>query len=1055
MRIDHTGINEIIKQHTGIGTKGSDIVGTREEIPSSMGTEAQPEAERMSLGHGIMATTVEKALFSLESELDRIKQDAGAMDFDLIRTQMAVLSNTLQGEDAKRLQEEGYSLNDTQVETIVTVMDKIKMELAKSGMDISVFGDDLSMDQLEAMAPTAAQAKQMASDLRQCEEGEIAYLVENELEPTIENLYWAQHSGSIGKNSRPAILTEDEGFRRQVEQVIKQAGLPVNETTLGYGALLLENQIPLTPENIAYAGRLGCLSLPLDEERVDQAISQAVSEGRQPQEAYLMEGYSMAERAKEAERVIAQADEETLAFVAASEKPFTIENLGQAEQEKDALHGEASVREAPISKKGNPKTAQSDLSDTEDKKYVTARRQLEEIRLIMTSQANYRLLKKGISIETLELGQLVEELKGLEADYYQAMLKGQGVDPTPEHVALLQEATEKTEGLKWMPSYLLGSHRLQTATLEQMYESGRGLKASLEQASEAYETMRTEVRPDMGDSIQKAFRNVDDILESLELEPTQANRRAVRILAYNELEITPERIDEMKAADEKMQNLFMNMKPAVVVEMIREGIHPLQMDIETLNQKAKEIADRLDPGQEEAYSKYLWKLEQNQAITPEEKESYIGIYRLLRQIEKTDGEVIGAVMNQGGELSLKNLLTAVRSRAGRGMDAKIDETFGMAETVTPKNPSISRQIEAAYQTDCAKEALGQLTPEGLEQSVSAGEWQEMTPEQLLWQLKKQQNAAAGSGNQRNITSSTDWAKQPDEVQAEQWEGQRAERWEELEAGYHRQQVELFQSNQKAEEAVLQLLNDYDLPVDTWHIMAAGQFINNRNSIFRNLFDKEQLKESPNLQEAKEILLKEFGEAVKTPEDMAKAQLVLAETAEHVMEGMINEEEISSQDVRDLKILRTQIQIGGAMGREENYAIPVLIADEMTNVQLKIVRGQKTRGMVDILFETERLGKVAARFTVSEGRTEGFLVSDREEALEQLRQKEEHLKEQLAGEEKKELRFDYLKQENLNLSEFTKGLKSGNGRKDQKEYQVQTKELYTIAKQFIETVKQAV
>ena len=47
----------------------------------------------------------------------------------------------------------------------------------------------------------------------------------------------------------------------------------------------------------------------------------------------------------------------------------------------------------------------------------------------------------------------------------------------------------------------------------------------------------------------------------------------------------------------------------------------------------------------EKYSKYLHRLEKNQEISAEEKEAYIGIYRLLRQIEKgftfLRGEIIG------------------------------------------------------------------------------------------------------------------------------------------------------------------------------------------------------------------------------------------------------------------------------------------------------------------------------------------------------------------------------------------------------------------------------
>ena len=79
----------------------------------------------------------------------------------------------------------------------------------------------------------------------------------------------------------------------------------------------------------------------------------------------------------------------------------------------------------------------------------------------------------------------------------------------------------------------------------------------------------TAPRADLGDSIQKAFRNVDDILNDIGLEATEANQRAVRILGYNQIEITQESVAEMKAADEQVQRVFRNLTPATVTEMIR------------------------------------------------------------------------------------------------------------------------------------------------------------------------------------------------------------------------------------------------------------------------------------------------------------------------------------------------------------------------------------------------------------------------------------------------------------------------------------------------------
>ena len=54
----------------------------------------------------------------------------------------------------------------------------------------------------------------------------------------------------------------------------------------------------------------------------------------------------------------------------------------------------------------------------------------------MSAEANYALLKKGISIDTEPLVQLVDELKNMENQYYANLLEAQGADATPENVAL-------------------------------------------------------------------------------------------------------------------------------------------------------------------------------------------------------------------------------------------------------------------------------------------------------------------------------------------------------------------------------------------------------------------------------------------------------------------------------------------------------------------------------------------------------------------------------------------------------------------------------------------
>lgn len=946
---------------------------------------------------------------------------------------MDVVSNTMSGRDCMEMGEDGFPANYTEVDTIVTEMDKIKMELAKAGVDISTFGDGLTSEKIEELAGSAGlashlesvlhgadlpatqenisdceEAVQQAAGLTACGEEAVKYMLEQELPPTVENLYKAQHStnqASVAPQKSHVLL--DEGLKAQIEQVLVRAGLPVNEDTLGCSQWMLDNQIPLTEENLKYAMELGDLKLPPETGQLVGAMLEAVAEGNRPMDAMLLEGYSNADRAKQAAEAVGQATDAEVWSLVEQGMPVTVKNLQEA-------HNQAG-------QDGNPADGQAPAYAREDMDFLTAKRQLEETRLIMTAQANYALLKQGISIETKPLEELVEQLKSLEGQYYKDLLSQNGIPATEENTAVFAETIGKAKELAEVPAYILGRVRTTEDSITSMHQAGTAKQAQLDRAGEAYEALRTAPRKDMGDSIQKAFRNVDDILQSLDMEATEANQRAVRILAYNSMEITPDSIAGIKAADQKVQNMFQNLSPSVVMEMIREGVNPLEMDVEQLNSKAQEIKGRLESVEEEKFSKYLWKLEQRQEISPEERDSYIGIYRLLNQIDKTDGAVIGALANQGAELTMKNLLSAVRTNRNTGIDVTVDGEFGEAETVPSPDLSISQQIEAAYQSDCAKEAYGMVTPEGLQQAAANGVGKavgDMTPEELLWQLKQA----------------------PVDEQAEE--------------AYYKEQMQEFSGAKEAEAQVIQMLSGHDMPLTAYNIMAANQMLHNRNGIFKSLFDHKDLEKEIDFEEVKAGILEEFGEAVKTPEDMAKAQEKLGDLAENVMKTMIQSEDVRNVDIRDMRVARQQIELGARMAKEENYAVPVLVADELMNVQLKIVRGKEEQGRVDIMFDSPALGKVAASFQVQQESIKGYIVSDSSATINELKERKAELQEHISPEQGYAWNMDLVHSGSLDLSRFSSGEK-GEGQAEMPEgaRQVQTKILYGVARAFLEQVKQ--
>jgi hypothetical protein len=177
----------------------------------------------------------------------------------------------------------------------------------------------------------------------------------------------------------------------------------------------------------------------------------------------------------------------------------------------------------------------------------------------------------------------------------------------------------------------------------------------------------------LGDSIKKAFRNVDDILIGMDKEITDENRKTVRILGYNSMEMTEENFEKIRQSQNLLTQVTENMKPGKVLSMIRDDVNPLTMPLEELNQyliNSESYEEEVD-----SYSRFLYKLERKQGISEEERKEYIGLYKVLRQIEKGDDAAVGALEKMGAEQTLGNLMTAVRT-GRKHMDYVISKDFG-------------------------------------------------------------------------------------------------------------------------------------------------------------------------------------------------------------------------------------------------------------------------------------------------------------------------------------------------------------------------------------------
>lgn len=137
--------------------------------------------------------------------------------------------------------------------------------------------------------------------------------------------------------------------------------------------------------------------------------------------------------------------------------------------------------------------------------------------------------------------------------------------------------------------------------------------------------------------------------------------------------------------------------------MIRDQKNPLEMTMEELDAYFNEKG--MDPEADaERFSKFLQRLDRSGGIDANEREAYIGIYRMFRQIEKSDGAVIGSLVATGAQMNFKNMLSAVRSNAGKNMDVRVDDGFGGLEELISKGKAIDTQINTGFQKETKQQS---------------------------------------------------------------------------------------------------------------------------------------------------------------------------------------------------------------------------------------------------------------------------------------------------------------------------------------------------------------
>lgn len=872
----------------------------------------------------------------------------------------------------EKFSEMGIIPDQENPENFLTVSERIEIQLAANCENYVPTGN-IDIDDIQAMYGTSGrafeisnelkarginvtretvheleQSLKMAEELKEITPQMTQYLIKNQMPLTLENVYKAQYSvANAGAVYQPAKISDTDWKELESSMIMQLENLGIEATpqVLADGRWLVEQQLPVTTENIQNM----------------QVIRQLNNMGAGTGLSGVSANQWIYGLAEEAVRIFEQASHGDLERIVYQNREVTLLNMKKV-QEETVFKGQE--QQAKLQSELPPGRQSEVRAEGYEKKVRVAAFYLEEIQLTMSVSGFALLIKNGMDLQIASLKEIAEGLAKQKNEFTEVLFHSAERELslsesiyTKENVTVYENSVTQLYNLMSVPVQALGSVAKGEIPFEvdAMETQGRMIQSRMQAAGMAYETMGTRPREDLGDSIRKAFDGIDKILTELELPRSEENRRAVRILAYNEMELTKENVFAVKSLDLEVTRLLENMTPKTAIYLIANGMNPLKTDIRKLNDELEKINDRIEADSGENFGEFLWKLDKANEISPQDRKAYLSIYKIMRRIQKQDRSALGELLKQNkGELSLQSLLEAAEN-LGRHVEVEIDDS-----------------VELRYANNLIRESLEHMEPQAMaELDLQTVGLEEFVERMVAYQEEhKEQNQAT------------------------------------MQAYYKERILEEANARNLSESTFLELLGNRITPSIS-NLLSASAIMSDFGKGFlrmlgvrdgENGLDAESNTDTNVENNTDEIIESAIATDAnintEVTEEQGETQGVmrreqLAEFGAHLIESMESESEFVeaySTLKEDLQRELERQQMLCAEGVMESfselwmqnrvvsyvnqaeqtgsYYIPVALGMEMTTIHLTIQKDAARRGTVEIAFETEKFGEVEATLQVT-------------------------------------------------------------------------------------------
>ena len=835
------------------------------------------------------------------------------------------------------------------------------------------------------------------------------YLLVNDMDLSVDNVYTAEHSVNNSSNSSEKYekLSDEEWneLYGQIEDILNKNGFDINDENMSNAKWLIEDKIPVTAANLYKLSEIDVINQNISNNQISennwiQKIALNVSYGLSAGSTSANYYSDIKSDSIEAVEIIHNGTDEQIETLVTDGKEVTLLNMKRQEEDTSYKY---------------TKERTDNITDEMHKKIITERKNLEELRLKMTVEASALMIKNGINVEITGLSELVEELKNIEVKYVTNIFNETGTVVNDENISIFNETANYMEAFARIPSYVLGDvlNNNIEFNVEDITVEGAVKENILKSAQIAYDTLGTKPDRELGDSLKKAFTGIDKMLEDLELEDSTDNQRAIRILAYNEMIIDEKNINDIKKLDSEVTKLIDNLTPRTTAYLIANGINPLKTDIQTLNEELDKINENMDTDEVEKYSEYLWKLEKNKEISKEDKDAYIGVYRLIRMVEKGDRKAIGAVMKQGSEVTMRSLLTAARSLNNTGNDMIVDDSLGLSDEVKLSDSNIDKQLDY-FDSQSFLERAKKTTFDTIGANKAANNIE----------VNKSENNDTDTQN----------------------------------SDYDILRVEEVQSLQTISEETLLNIYEDGTVVNNSNILGLAFYTMNGGKTYskiKRICDDEKVSgdldkitkildgtsnnaDGTNVETEYYDLSRDIdGNSEVNTLDIDRLNAALNEMSGDIKEALMNKSHIDVKDIRSVNRMLNYVKRSAA---RNSYYVPANINGELSTVKITIETGESEKGKVTVRMKDSDIN---AEFTINDTDVKGLImIGDNAIDNENYERFAEEFK----------ARIENLGLNLKNLSKTDTGYAGNNRAYSKNVNKVTTSTLFKVAKEYISSIK---